>query len=173
MTRPTRSSIETRGAVAPFFVYTISVESIQWRARRSRAKTSWGSRTLPSRAASCSAAGNVRLRCACQGGAPSTLRLHLDNARSARKLRPLRKHEANLKPFGSGKSSGVKPHAKRPHSRGEQNGDHRRSCSRVLEDRAGRLAAVLPRVGGRKREQLNENQDALLCSMSRKKLSRK
>jgi len=32
---------------------------------------------------------------------PSTHRLHIDNARSARKLRPLGKHEANLKPFGS------------------------------------------------------------------------
>ncbi len=35
------------------------------------------------------AAGIVRLRCACQGRAPSSRRLHLDNARSARKLRHL------------------------------------------------------------------------------------
>lgn len=74
--------------------------------------------------ASCFAAGSVRLRCACQCSAPSTLRLHIDNARSARKLRLLGKHEANLKPFGSGKIQWREASRNAAHSLGEMKVAH-------------------------------------------------
>lgn len=54
----------------------------------------------------------VRLRCACQCRAPATLRLHIDNARSAGKLRALRRTRSDsLKPSAVGameQSSGRK-----------------------------------------------------------------
>jgi len=80
--------LNNTGAVAPFFLYLIKACGDDVPSWSAFAQSVESTNALRCRLASCFAAGSVWLRCACQGSAPSSRRLHLDNARSARNCGP-------------------------------------------------------------------------------------